>query len=263
MKLVVSKANLRTHKVTNYPIVLAPGLFGFDYKIVSYFLGVARYMRSMGCQVKALNTEMARVERRAELLKVQILDYLRATRAKKVNIIAHSKGGLDARYMISCLGMEDKVASLSTIATPHHGTSIADWGTRRLTLVAQLLKGLLGMDPQTFFDLTTESCMRFNKRAKNAKEVRYFTYSGAKEKSRITPLLWPSFDFIQKEEGANDGLVSVDSARWGEPGVKYMGNFSADHLNLVGWRLDLELLCDFDTREFYRGIVENLKRNEL
>jgi triacylglycerol lipase len=44
----------------------------------------------------------------------------------KVHIIAHSMGGLDARHLISRLGYSDRVASLSTISTPHHGTRIAD-----------------------------------------------------------------------------------------------------------------------------------------
>ena len=38
---------------------------------------------------------------------------------EKVNIIAHSKGGLDARYMISKLNMGEYVASLTMISSPH------------------------------------------------------------------------------------------------------------------------------------------------
>lgn len=247
---------------TNYPIILAPGLFGFDGKIVSYFFGISRYMRALGCKVFTARTEMARVERRARVLKAQVLDYLHSTRTKKVNIIAHSMGGLDARCVISRLGMEDRVASLSTIGTPHHGTAIADWGARRLSLVMRLLK-VLGMDTQCFRDLTTERCERFNEEVKNAPGVRYFTYSGSQEKSRVTPLLWPSFDLIMREEGDNDGLVSVGSARWDMEGVKYMGNHDADHFNLIGWHIDLEFIYNFDARDFYRGIVENLKRNGL
>ncbi len=244
---------------------MAPGLFGFDSKVVSYFLGIAKYISSLGCQVTATTTETARVKKRASLLKAQLEVFIRKTGADKVNIIAHSMGGLDARYAISCMGMDDKVASLTTIATPHHGTPVADWGAKRLTPIARLLHTLFDMDPQTHYDLTTESCRRFNEDVKNIDGIKYFTYSGSQVKSKITPLLWPLFDLITKEEGENDGLVSVRSARWqdGDNGVKYMGNFSADHMNFIGWKFDLEFVNNFDKKRFYRSLIEHLKRNGL
>ena len=66
------------------------------------------------------------IEFRAIELAKQIDEILAATKAAKVNILAHSFGGLDARYLISTLGYEDKVATLSTLSTPHRGTPVAD-----------------------------------------------------------------------------------------------------------------------------------------
>ena len=51
----------------------------------------------------------------------------RETGCGKVNIIAHSKGGLDARYAISKLGMAPYVASLTTMNTPHRGCRFVDY----------------------------------------------------------------------------------------------------------------------------------------
>jgi triacylglycerol esterase/lipase EstA (alpha/beta hydrolase family) len=95
--------------------------------------------------------------------------------------------------------------------------------------------------------------------------IRYFTYSGSKEKAKTSPLLWPLYDLLKREEGDNDGLVSVRSARWldDQDGVRYMGNFNADHLNFIGWKFDLEFLNTFDKKRFYRSVVEHLKRNKL
>ena len=266
MSITLLRKN-RTHrpKGTKYPIVLAPGLFGFDSKVISYFLGISKYISSLGCQVTATTTETAPVAKRATLLKTQLDDFINKTKTDKVNIIAHSMGGLDARYAISRLGMDDKIASLTTIAAPHHGTSVADWGLKRLIPIAHLLSTLLGMDPKSFHDLTRESCKKFNEEVKNVDSIRYFTYSGSQEKSRISPLLWPLYDLLIKEEGENDGLVSVRSAKWqdGDDGVKYMGNFSADHLNFIGWKFDLEFIANFDKRRFYRSLIEHLKRNDL
>jgi triacylglycerol lipase len=250
------------HKNIHYPIVLAPGLFGFDHKVISYFLGIARYLERTGFQVMHTKTALARVERRAKVLKHQIEGYLKRTRAGKVNIIAHSMGGLDARYMISRLGMEDKVASLSTVGTPHRGTSIADWGTKRGGLIMQLLRKLK-MDTKVIHDLTTESCQRFNEEVENAPQVKYFTYSGSKEKFRVSPFFWPAYDVIMANEGENDGLVSVSSARWGAEGVKYMGNFRADHLDLIGWNLGLKLLRSFNAKRFYHHVAGNIKEAGL
>ena len=49
-------------------------------------------------------------------------------RTMKVNIIAHSMGGLDARYLAATLGYAPKIASITTLSTPHGGSNIADVG---------------------------------------------------------------------------------------------------------------------------------------
>jgi len=38
---------------------------------------------------------------------------------RKVHLFAHSMGGLDARHMITHLGMANRVRTLTTIGTPH------------------------------------------------------------------------------------------------------------------------------------------------
>ena len=60
------------------------------------------------------------------MIKRSILEVLTKTGAEKVNLIAHSKGGMEARYMIKVLGMNTHVASLTTISTPHHGSKTMD-----------------------------------------------------------------------------------------------------------------------------------------
>lgn len=65
------------------------------------------------------------IETNAGQLREYILRVLAETGAEKVNIIGHSKGGLDSKYMITSLEMEDYVASLTTLCTPHRGSIIA------------------------------------------------------------------------------------------------------------------------------------------
>jgi hypothetical protein len=111
-----------------YPIVLAHGVLGFDalplgFLHPAYFRGVAETLRKAGNEVHVIRVSpVAGIAVRAAQLARQIRDIP----AERVNIVAHSMGGLDARYAISVLGLGDRVASLTTIGTPHHGTPLAD-----------------------------------------------------------------------------------------------------------------------------------------
>ena len=92
----------------------------------------------------------------------------------RVHIIAHSMGGLDSRYMISRLGMENHVLSLTTIGTPHRGTAFADWGQRRLKRTVEPFLNFCGIPTDDFVDPTTASCARFNEFDPDALGVRYY-----------------------------------------------------------------------------------------
>ena len=110
-----------------YPIVLAHGLLGFD-KIrpfgLEYFRGIREALERAGNDVHLVRLPpFAGVEARARALA----EAIERIEAPRVNIIAHSMGGLDARYALSRLGIADRVASLITVGTPHRGTPLADW----------------------------------------------------------------------------------------------------------------------------------------
>lgn len=62
----------------------------------------------------------------AEVLQQKVDSLLKATGAKKVDIIAHSMGGLPSRYYAKNLGGSDKIDALVLLASPDHGTSIAN-----------------------------------------------------------------------------------------------------------------------------------------
>jgi triacylglycerol lipase len=84
---------------------------------------VRRRLETLGHRVYVVRLPpMAGIARRAEAFAEQI----QKIPGDRVNVIAHSMGGLDARYAISRLGLDARVASLTTIGTPHRGTPIAD-----------------------------------------------------------------------------------------------------------------------------------------
>ena len=89
---------------------------------------------------------------------------------EKVHVIAHSMGGLDARYMISRLGMEDRVLSLTTVGTPHRGSKYADWGIRRLSRSVKPFLQFWGVPTDAFDDLTTEACADSTRRPRTCRE---------------------------------------------------------------------------------------------
>ncbi len=111
---------------SKYPIILAHGLAAKQLRIVNAFGRIGEELEKEGYKVFVADTDgFGSVEHNAEQLRDYINRVLILTGAEKVNIIAHSKGGLDSKYMITKLGMEDKVASLTTLCTPHRGSIIA------------------------------------------------------------------------------------------------------------------------------------------
>ena len=234
----------------SYPIILAHGISPFDRVINPFFLWDNRnddrfhYFRKIRSTLrshgfKAFHSRVSwasDLERRASDLKneiIRITNYF--TRWPRVHIIAHSMGGLDSRWMIYRYQMEDHVASLTTIGTPHLGTSFADWGAKSLGRLIQIA-GYVGLNLHGFKDLTKEACKEFNRIARDFEEnngVLYQTIAGIQRVERIFALLRPSYRFILKEEGENDGLVSLTSAMWKED--YFIREIDADHLNQIGW----------------------------
>ena len=95
-------------------------------RVLNAFGKIGEELEKEGYKVYVADTDgFGSIENNAKQLKRFIKRVMSETGAEKVNIIAHSKGGLDAKYMITKLDMEDSVASLTTLCTPHRGSIIA------------------------------------------------------------------------------------------------------------------------------------------
>ena len=113
---------------TRYPLLLVHGVGFRDFHYFNYWGRIPRELKRNGAQVYYGHQEAwGTVEDNAEILRRKIFSICQETGAKKVNIIAHSKGGLDARYLISRLSMAPFVAALTTINTPHRGSALVEW----------------------------------------------------------------------------------------------------------------------------------------
>lgn len=222
--------------------MLAHGLMGFDelrlagslLPGVHYWRGITEAMRANNIEVITASVPASgSIEERAAKLGQDI-----AAKAggKSVNIIAHSMGGLDARYMISRLQPDNvEVLSLTTVATPHRGSAFADYVFEEigenLPTVYKLVERL-GFSTGAFSQLTRKYMREeFNQKTPDDEHTRYFSYGAT-----LNPSLWSAFKgphrVVEREEGANDGLVSVESAKWGT----YKGTLvGVSHLDLINW----------------------------
>ncbi|MFL5263359.1 MAG: esterase/lipase family protein, partial [Anaeromyxobacteraceae bacterium] len=177
---------------------------------------------------------------------------VRALDAPRVNIVAHSMGGLDARLAIARLGLAGRVASLTTIGTPHRGTPLADLGTSLLGERLGLRRTLehLGVAVDAFYDLTTERMAAFNAAVPDVRGVAYASVVGvARARRRTNPLLLPGWIYLRAAAGENDGLVPAASQPWGE----LLGEVDADHWAQIGWSKH------FDAAALYERLLAELR----
>jgi triacylglycerol lipase len=213
---------------TRYPVVLHHGLgYRDDLFSVSSWGRIPSRLRAAGCSVLVGTHEpCAPIERNAERLCDQVSALIVKTGARKVNLIAHSKGGLEARYAVSRLGLGGWVASVTTVCTPHHGTCIADVATAQIPSSILHQGGALGFlaklvgnrDPGSIAclgELTSSSLKSFNREVTDSPGVYYQSFGTTMRRPEDDPLLVLGYELLRRHAGDNDGLVSTDSCRWG------------------------------------------------
>jgi triacylglycerol lipase len=250
---------LRRPRATRHPILLAHGYFGFDRIGVpalgqEYFRGVRPRLEALGYSVFVTRVSPAAgIAQRAAQLAQQI----EQLGVPRVNIIAHSMGGLDARLAISRLGLAARVASLTTIGTPHHGTPLADMaaGLGEWRTLRRLLSSI-GINVDGLYDVSTRRMRDFNRVILDRPEVIYASVVGALSAEAVAAvhsLLSPGHSYLLRKVGPNDGIVSAASQRWGDSIVQV----EADHWAQIGW------FGSFDVESFYVQLVEGLAARDL
>jgi triacylglycerol lipase len=238
------------------PVVLVHGMFGFDrFGVpgvkVHYFRGIIKHLEELGCHAHAVRLPaVASVPERARIL----VEAINALPHERVDIIAHSLGGLDARYALAQLGLAAKVRTLVTVGTPHHGTPIADLAVRGPIGLARKAIGAVGIRLHALDWLSTDALARFNNEVKNVPGVRYAcVVAGIREPTTPVSLaLAPAHGYLKKVVGPNDGLVPVASQYWGET----LAEIEADHWQQVGWRFTMR--GAFDALAMYAFVVARL-----
>jgi triacylglycerol lipase len=223
------------------PVVLHHGLFGRGnvamgpFKLRA-FRGIDQAIIAAGHPLIVTTVHpTSSVQHRASQLKNSILSNLADLRltGQKVILMAHSMGGLDARYAVAKLGLDQHVSAVVTVTTPHRGSPFANWMLHHLGRIGILrMADRLGFDLSAGPDLTTEGCAAFNESVSDVPGVRYVSVSARRPWSKMPPFALHAHSVISALEGDNDGLVSVQSSTWGE----HRGVWEADHWHAINRR---------------------------
>ena len=262
---------------TRYPIVMAHGM-GASAEIlgiVDYWWGIPEALEDEGADVYITSVNgMDSTRNKAITFKNQFLAIQAVTGAAKLNIIGHSHGTIYTRDAISNLGIGSYVASYTSIAGPHRGSAIADV---IIGIVPDSLEWLVGdtldfvyafifgdTNPdslQNGYDVTRPYMINtFNPNTPNVAGIYYQSWAAKAKTSCPSLILEPTWLVLLAYEGANDGLVSVNSAKWGNfQGVEDAAWYSVgcDHLNIVDQLFGIT--PGFDAGEFYVSLAEDLK----
>mmetsp|Transcript_33915 Transcript_33915/g.57010 ORF Transcript_33915/g.57010 Transcript_33915/m.57010 type:complete len:296 (+) Transcript_33915:111-998(+) len=260
--MTLCTASVATKKpLTKYPVIFAHGLLGFDNLKVAnfalpYWRGILEDLRESGCEAYVTRVPpTASIASRAAKLGESISKITKDS--GKVNVIAHSMGGLDARYFIAKQGGGDVVASLTTLATPHRGSTFADYVIKRAPRLESMVQVLGLIETGALANLSTTYVQDvFNNEVKDDPRVLYQSVSASVPVKDISPLWKFSAKIIEEQEGPNDGLVSVSSARWGID----LGTIECDHLELINWYIRRD---GRSSLQLYRNIVKKISQEGL
>lgn len=232
-------------------VVFAHGFGGFD--VIRVLGSEHRYFRGLlglvGDGVHfARVPAFAGVAARAERLAHQI----ESLGGERVHLVAHSMGGLDARWAIARLGLHERVASLTTIGTPHYGTPLADAALHLVRRSRSLARGLarIGLSCEALADLSVAAMRAWNHEVADVPGVHYASYVTTPLRARdVAPPLLPPYALLAALSGDNDGVVPAWSQPWGD----VRGRLDADHWGAVGWSRT------FDAPAFYAELVRSLR----
>jgi triacylglycerol lipase len=276
---------------TKYPLVLVHGLFGWGQLVTTtgseaaasndYFYQIPADLRANGATVfTPAVSPVDSTEVRGEQLLAQVNTILAITGAAKVNLIGHSQGGPTSRYVAGVA--PSKVASVSTIAGTHKGSSVADLvvalqGVPVLGSLADSvlagLAGLTGNGSASMASISTAGSAKFTSRFPDgvpttacgegaytsANGQRFYSWSGT---SVLTNFFDPSDYFLSLTSLAfmgqpNDGLMERCSSHFGQV---LRDNYPWNHLDEVNlFNAQIGWFFTPDPKEVIRTHANRLK----
>jgi len=273
---------------TRYPVVLQHGFGGAgDTGEDAYFYQVQETLGEEGYLIFTPTVEpIESTETRGLQLASQLDGWRSEGMARRFNVIGHSQGALDGRYVVSTLGRHGWVASIVSVGTPHQGTPVADviLGTIEggpglgplMDLAVDAVTSLYGIEGEdhsldaALNALATDTMAEFNAQNPNHPGVYYGSWAGiscgvldlncqaACGGEVVDPLLAITHFILYLYGIESDGMVPLESAKWGD----HQGEVCADHLDQVGLFEDTPTEA-FDHIAFYRSEFQRLAERGL
>ena len=259
---------------TRYPILLVHGVFFRDSDHLNYWGRIPAELKKNGATLfYGEHNSAAAVRDSAVELEKRIEQIVRENGCEKVNIIAHSKGGLDSRAAIALTSAGRYVASLTTINTPHRGCEFADYLLNEIPQAQQkviadgynkVAAKLGDKDPDflaAVYDLTSDKCRERNEIVHDDPNVYYRSVGSVLKgaSSGQFPLNF-TYHLVKYFDGENDGLVGINSFEWGGSLTMLRNDVSdrgISHADMID--LNRENIEGLDIREFYVQLVSELR----
>ena len=251
-----------------YPVVLVHGIIAHDRtKYFNFWGRIPKILNEKGIQVFFGNTDSwGGYESNAKILKENIEKIFRDTRTEKVNIISHSKGGIDSRYLIWKYNFGEKIASLTTISTPHHGSELADLIFQKNIIHSNIGKKALDIfgklygdtNPDLFnvnYQLTTARMRNFNENVIMDERVYCQSLYTTMKNSFDDLMFSGSHRYLRNAIGENDGMVCEYSAKWGDNIIKIDDGIS--HAEILDYKK--KNISGVNIPDIYINLIEGLK----
>ena len=293
LTLTMSATGISAGALSGQCYVLVHGILGFDDTnglangLVKYWGGLDGYLRGQGAKVATPGSSAANdLATRAG----QIKSFLEGTSSNpgwritngcaKVHLIGHSQGGLVSRYLVKNLSYSSKVASVTSVNTPHVGSPVADvvlgvipsWLQPFVNVVLSTFATIMYRDgrPQDVVamgkSLTVSYCKAFNKSTPNVSGLKYYSYGSNMAWADLIqhplmgityPATWAG-GLAYGQGSANDGIVPESSQKWGTwkggPSTYWYAT-GIDHLeatNFEWWGQNY-----YDVNGYYLKIAKN------
>ncbi|SCW52293.1 Alpha/beta hydrolase of unknown function [Ruminococcaceae bacterium YRB3002] len=237
-----------------YPVLMVHGIGFRDMKHLCYWGRIPDAIRREGIDVYFGEQDSnGTIEDNAGFLADRIKSLAARYNIDKFNVIAHSKGGLDMRYLISSLGMSNYVASLTTICTPHNGSLTVD---KLMKAPKPLVKFVGGCSDlwlricgdkkpnayKVYRSFMTSSAEKFNEENPDVPGVYYQSYAFVCRSPISDPVFLITQPVVKMIGGENDGLLTPRDVEWTNfrgvyTGTSFRGISHCDEVDMTRMRL--------------------------
>lgn len=261
-----------------YPVLMVHGMGFRDRKHINYWGRIPKVLEKQGCRIYyGCQDSNASIKTNGEALKNRVEEVIQESGAEKLNVIAHSKGGLDIRYAISTLGIGERIASVTTVNTPHHGSLTVDalltvpdilirFGSRCTDIWMRILGDKLPDTYSAIQSFRTTEAERFNAENPDMEGIYYQSYACVMKHAFSDIFMCWTYPVVYYFEGENDGLLAPRATEWTNFKGIYRGNSSrgishCDEVDMRRHPLTRKSGADVsDITELYVAAVKELEQ---